>query len=167
MNSIRKYVLENSILGNESYLYHGTDKKIDDLKPNKHLRGLYTSTDPRVADDYGRYVYTLEPNAKAKLLDLSDGEDLLQYMLKNRIVTERELEDEPDLEAKISGGRSFERDPFHRNLSLIDHVVNQANHQGYDIVAISDNLGGLGGNIAYIVTKMDNITLISGPTNDN
>lgn len=73
-------------------VYHGSDANFKNLRISKSLvkhestmnnegLGIYFSTDPRVAQSYGKYVYTLEVNS-AYFMDFRKRVVCTQYLTK-------------------------------------------------------------------------------------
>ena len=135
-----------------SYL-HGTQNKFDiqDLREGQGIlrRGLYLTQVPEVADNYGTPLRLAVSN-RAKVLDLSDGASLLQYMQDNGILDDDDMSD-PDLVGYIESGRPFQADPFNRS-GYMDQVMDNAETDGYQVVRLLDDLGqDEEGNIATVV----------------
>lgn len=148
MKYVKFYENFNSLI-----LYHGTPEEFEHLKTDSRLSGLYASTAIEVAKTYsGRNgsIYKLHPKKEIKIKDLSDGFDLLQYIIKEEIIDE--IDD--DLENYILGGRLFQYDIQSRT-HYVDSIVNNVRYDGFDLVKIPDDLGGYGENVAYVILNME------------
>ena len=132
-------------------LYHGTNEDIteNDIQPDKRLKGIYTTTARSAAKDYGDNILCFKLKNNAKILDLSDGYDLYNWMVKQSIIEDEELEDS-DLENYILSGRLFQYD-WQSKTHKCDFVVSHAKNEGYDVVKVPDDLRGKGDNIAWII----------------
>ena len=132
-------------------LYHGTNEDIteNDIQPDKRLKGIYTTTARSAAKDYGDNILCFKLKNNAKILDLSDGYDLYNWMVKQSIIEDEELEDS-DLENYILSGRLFQYD-WQSKTHKCDFVVSHAKNEGYDVVKVPDDLRGKVDNIAWII----------------
>ncbi len=114
-------------------------------------KGIYLSESKDVARDYageGGKIYKYKVDKKAKVLNLTDGEMVLRYMLDNGIIDKEEINS--DLENYILSGRLFQYDPYNRT-GIVDDLLATAKSQGYDVVRLYDDLDGKSNNIATVV----------------
>jgi len=133
-------------------LYHGTraDFADADIAGGQDMYGIHLTTDETAAKDYGKVKrYELDP--KAKVLDLSEGDTLWQFMQEQGIIDAEDAAN-PDLENYATGGRLFQYD-LSSNTHLADDVAKAAESLGYDVVTMGDDLGGKGGDVAYVVVN--------------
>jgi ADP-Ribosyltransferase in polyvalent proteins len=140
--------------GNPIPLYHGTkeDYPADQIDVGKRMFGIHLATDKNAAEKYGEVrTYEIAPNAK--ILDLSDGEELWHYMQKSGILDKEDLKN-PDLYNYVTGGQVFQYDISSRT-HFADDVAKTAKSQGYDVIKMLDDLGSYedGGNIAHVVVN--------------
>lgn len=137
----------------EVILYHGTkaEYKDEDISTGKRMYGIHLTTDEDVAKIYGDVKkYTL--SEKTRILDLSDGESLWEFMEKEGILDEDDIAN-IDLENYVKGGQLFQYD-ISSNTSLADDVAKTAEYLGYDLIKMSDDLGSkLGEDVAYVVVN--------------
>lgn len=118
-------------------LHHGTtrDYKPEEVQVGQNLQGLYLTTDHDAAKHYGDVrTYKLKPNAR--VLDLSDGDELWSWMRKNDILDDEDVKSE-DLYNYVVNGQIYQYDISNRT-HYADYIVLTAAHMGYDVVKISD-----------------------------
>lgn len=132
-------------------VYHGTEEDItaDKVTPDQNLKGIYTTTSKEAAQTYGKNVFAYKVNPDAKVLDLSDGEMLWQFM-KEKGILEPEQIDNVDLQNYVKNGEIFQYD-ISSKTRYADDVVATAKSLGYDIVNIPDRLPESQDNIAIII----------------
>ncbi len=133
-------------------LYHGTNQEFEskDITTGRRMYGVHLTTDKDVAREYGAVkTYTLSPDAK--VLDLSDGDLLWEFMQREGILEPEELED-IDLENYVKNGRLFQYDISSRT-GLANDVARNAQSLGYDVIRMVDDLGGRGDDVAYVVVR--------------
>ncbi len=147
-------------------VYHGTDDSylnIDDVKPDIRLKGLYTTTDKKVALDYtgpskNGKIFTFKLNLSGNILYL-DYEDIYQWMVDNEILNDDDLDD-IDLRDSIETGRIFQYD-ISSGTHYANYLISTAKSMGYDVVVMPDYLGSYVDNFAYVVINMNVLTPIS------
>ena len=147
-------------------LYHGTNEDIteSDIEPDKRLKGIYTTTDRSAAKDYGDNILCFKLKNNTKILDLSDGYELYNWMVEQSIIEDEELEDS-DLENYIISGRLFQYD-WQSKTHKCDFVVLHAKNEGYDVVKVPDDLRGMGDNTAWIIINK-NVLIPNSPIQEN
>jgi len=137
-------------------LYHGSSNKFKaediDFAQGNLREGIYLSGSKSVANDYGKNIHEYKISPSAKVLDLSDGESTLNYILKNEILEKDDID--VDLENYILNGQIFQYDPYNR-IGIVDDIMVAAKSDGYDVVKFLDDLGGESDNIATIVVNKD------------
>jgi hypothetical protein len=148
-------------------LYHGSPDNFDKPKIDKKLFGFYTSTSEEVAKIYASrhgFVHKYELQPDAKLLDLSYGYDIINFMIKNEIFDDDEILPEEertdghilqdsDLENYILQGQLFQYDIASKT-RYADKIMYAAIHKKYDVVMFLDDLGGRGDNIAWVILNI-------------
>jgi len=146
-------------------LFHGTTEsfKPEDLEEGRGLlrKGIYLSGSKKLAEVYGKNVHKFVLSPDAKILDLSDGEKTLDFILKEGILEKDEID--IDLENYILAGRIFQSDPYNRQ-GVIDDIMATAKDKGFDVVKFFDDLSGESDNIATVVLDKKVISLAPTPT---
>ena len=134
-------------------LYHGTNAEFanGDIETGQGMFGIHLTTDENAAKDYRKNVKPYTLSKDAKMLDLSDGETLWEFMKKEGIVDAEDAQN-PDLENYVKGGQVFQYDLSSRT-SCADEVARTVQGKGFDVVKMPDDLGGKGDNIAYVVVN--------------
>jgi len=136
-------------------LYHGTkqDYAPEDVQVDQSMQGLYMTTSPEGAGQYGDVrSYRVRPDAK--VLDLSDGEELWNWMIEQGILDEEDVEDE-DLHNYVINGQVYQYDLSSRTY-YADDIVKTARSLGYDIVKMPDYPLG-DDHTAWVATHKDAI----------
>ncbi|GEM_PF-2922042 len=136
----------------EIVLYHGTDADYPnpEITTGKRMFGIHLTTAEEAAREYGK-VKTYVLASDARVLDLSDGDSLWEYMRKNEILDEEDLNN-IDLQNYVTSGQIYQYDVSSRT-HFADFVAKQAKNDGYDVVKMIDNLRGLGDDTAYVVVN--------------
>jgi len=134
--------------GKRMRLYHGTiyDFADEEISPNARKSanyGIYMSPEENVAKAYARVPFHGDTGVKkyllsqgAKVLDVSDGEEFWNWMIKNGVLGKEEIED-PTLYEKVTGGFLWEYDATNKTRYAND-AVRTAESMGYDAVIIPD-----------------------------
>lgn len=134
--------------GKRMRLYHGTiyDFADEEISPNARKSanyGIYMSPEENVAKAYARVPFHGDTGVKkyllsqgAKVLDVSDGEEFWNWMIKNGVLGKEEIED-PTLYEKVTGGFLWEYDATNKTRYTND-AVRTAESMGYDAVIIPD-----------------------------
>jgi predicted nucleotidyltransferase len=145
---------------NKELLYHGTSE--DDVNEynvnlnHKFLYGLYCTTDYKVAKDYGNNILIFGIKENVKIFDMSDGENLLSFIVKNKIF-DKDILNDVDFQNYVTSGNLFQL--FTRSGMISDYVNNILDFiidkYNPDIVKMVDNLGGRGDNTAFIILNKD------------
>lgn len=141
-------------------VYHGTpdNLNIEDIEPNKRLRGLYTTTDKNVAKEYSHTngkIFSFKIKPTAKILNLGDGDTLYEWMANNELLDDDDLNN-IDLEYYIKDGRIFQYD-ISSNTHLANDIISTAEDMGYDVVILVDDLGSYDDNLAYVIMNMNTL----------
>jgi hypothetical protein len=147
--------LAQSTSENYPVLYHGTmeDYAPEDVQTDQNMQGLYMTTSKKGAGDYGDVrTYRLKPDVK--ILDLSDGEELWQWMIEQGILDEEDIED-VDLHSYVVGGQVYQYDLSSRTY-YADDIVKTARYLGYDVVKMPDYPLG-DDHTAWVATHKDAI----------
>jgi len=138
--------------GKGEVLYHGTEEtfeagEIEEGRGNLR-QGIYLSGSEETAKTYGKNIhkYTLSPDAK--ILDLSDGESTLNFILEEGILEKDDID--VDLENYILEGRIFQVDPYNKQ-GIVDDIMATAKDKGFHVVKLFDDLSGESDNIATVV----------------
>ena len=142
--------------------YHGTknDYSAGEVATGQRMFGIHLTTDPKVAQDYGDVrAYQIAPSAR--FLNLSDGYDLWNWMIKNEILDQDDIQN-PDLESYVVGGRLFQYDISSRTYFQND-IAKTVQTQGYDVVMLPDDLGSYEDNTAYVVVNPSVLTVAKLP----
>ena len=134
--------------GRRMRLYHGTTSNFPDESINieasrdKHY-GFYTTSSKGAAQPYAKYLgdegikqYLLKKDAK--ILDVSDPYEFVNYLLKNGIIDEKKLNDESFMNNAINGFL-WAYDVTNRT-HYQDDAVRIAKELGYDVIMIPDYL---------------------------
>jgi len=140
-------------------LYHGTVAEFEDtdIVGGKKMFGIYLTTDKEAARAYSGKTGSIKKYSlpsDAKILDLSDGENLWEYMIEEGILDDDDITN-VDLENYIKGGQLYQYDASSRT-SLADDVIKAAASQGYDVVKMADYLG-VEDNVAFVVINKDKL----------
>ncbi len=155
---------KQQLSGNDGLIiYHGTEADItaEQVQPDKKLKGIYTTTSKEAAKEYGKNIFAYKVKPEAKILDLSDGENLWKYMQENGILTPEDLEN-TDLQNYTINGELFQYD-ISSKTGYADAVVATAKSQGYDIVNIPDRLHNSEDNIATVIINKSAISSFNPP----
>lgn len=164
LDNLKQYIEQENLLESKSVpasddiseskqiFYHGTTKDFADIDIDIGQgilrKGIYLTTDEEAAFDYGTVKkYHIEVDQK-DILDLSDGDTLLQYMIDNEILDSEEAKD-PDTINYIINGQIYQIDPFAKR-GLADDIMATAKADGYKVVCMLDNLGSGSDNIATV-----------------
>ena len=118
-------------------LYHGTrqDYEPEDVQVDQSMQGLYMTTSQEGAANYGDVrQYRLKPGVK--VLDLSDGEELWQWMIDQGILDEDDIQD-VDLHNYVTNGQVYQYDLSSRTY-YADDIVKTAREMGYDVIKMPD-----------------------------
>lgn len=118
-------------------LYHGTRQEYapDDVKTDQNMQGLYMTTSQESASDYGD-VRSYRLKSDAKILDLSDGNELWEWMAEQGILDEEDIEN-IDLHNYVINGEVYQYDLSSRT-HYADDIVKTARHLGYDVIKMPD-----------------------------
>lgn len=136
----------------ELELFHGTNAEFldADISTGKRMFGIHLSSSPEAAAEYGK-VKNFVLKGDSKVLDLSDGDNLWEFMKRKGILEPDDIAD-VDLERYVKNGQLYQYDISFRT-SLADDVAKTAKSLGYDVVMMTDNLHGSGDDIAYVVVN--------------
>lgn len=141
-------------------LYHGTAEDFvdGDITTGKRMYGIHLTTSPEVARVYGD-VKSYILSADAKILDLSDGDTLWEFMKREEILDEDQI-DNIDLENYVKDGRLFQYEPFRHYLA--DDIARTGQAMGFDVLKMIDDLGHESDDIAYVVVNPSVLTPTEG-----
>jgi hypothetical protein len=133
--------------------YHGTNAEYKDeaIFTGNKMFGIHLTESKKAASNYGKNVKAYSLDENAKILDLSDGSDLVNWMNKNEILDKEDLNNN-DLIRQIEDGQLYQYD-ISSGTRHADAVAKQAKSQGYDVVLMTDNLGEGSDNIATVVVN--------------
>ncbi len=148
----RKYRSAEQFVAARPTFYHGTKKGFDsqDIKIGEgNLReGIYLSNSKNASRQYGDKVHEYKIDPESKTLNLSTGEETLDFIIKKKILKKENID--IDLENYILSGKIFQYDPFNRQ-GLVDKILSAAKKEGYDAVDLFDDLGGGSNNVAKVI----------------
>ena len=161
----KTYITRNLVL------YHGTEEHYEGIPDESSgLVGFYTTTEKFIASDYGKIIYQIIPKTDIKIMDLSDGGDLFRFIIEHKLLefnvlysyAEEDKEEYLDELEFRCDGYLWHFDLEHGS-GYVDRVVDKCESMGYDLVKVSDYLGGADEqNIAWIIINKSkfNFTII-------